>query len=118
MTEPLDGPRGATQARPRAKEEDVATALAAHLGEGHALRHDPPALAALMAGIAAAPEPEGADETWMDLIVPAPRAPAPNEVSVYRTSIKLRNERHDLVVSLYDVASGKILASKVEVPER
>lgn len=48
----------------------------------------------------------------------APRAPAPNEVSVYRTSIKLRNERHDLVVSLYDVASGKILASKVEIPER
>ena len=76
MTETLDGPRGANQAYTRQQEEDVARALAAHLGEGHALRHEAGALAALMAGIAAAPDPEGADETWMDLIVPPPRAPA------------------------------------------
>ncbi|MEM8933107.1 MAG: hypothetical protein AAGE94_18110, partial [Acidobacteriota bacterium] len=48
----------------------------------------------------------------------AQRAPAPDAVSPYETTIKMRNERHDLVVSIYDVASGKILAAKIEVPAR
>ncbi|MEM6793632.1 MAG: VWA domain-containing protein [Acidobacteriota bacterium] len=38
--------------------------------------------------------------------------------TVYETSLKLRNQRHDLVVSIYDVASGKILSTKIEVAER
>ena len=42
--------------------------------------------------------------------------PAPDAFTVYETEIKMRNERHDLVLSLYDKASGKILSAKLEVP--
>ena len=33
----------------------------------------------------------------------------------YETSLKLRNDPHDLVVSIYDRASGKIMSTKVQV---
>ena len=46
------------------------------------------------------------------------RQPADNAMTVYETEIKIRNERHELVLSLYDKASGKILSTKLEVPAR
>ncbi|MEM8934719.1 MAG: VWA domain-containing protein [Acidobacteriota bacterium] len=48
----------------------------------------------------------------------AEEPPAANDWTVYRTELVMRNRAHDLIVSLYDVASGKILASRLEVPER
>ena len=32
----------------------------------------------------------------------------------YETTVAMRKRRHDVVVSLYDVASGTILSSKLE----
>ena len=44
--------------------------------------------------------------------------PDPGEFTLYTNELKVRNERHDLVVSLYDKASGKILSAKLEIPAR
>ncbi|MEM9557883.1 MAG: VWA domain-containing protein [Acidobacteriota bacterium] len=44
------------------------------------------------------------------------REPAEGEFALYETEMKMRKDRHDLVVSIYDRLSGKILSSKVEVP--
>ncbi len=41
--------------------------------------------------------------------------PKEGEMRRWETSLTLRNERHDLVVALYDTASGAILTSKLEV---
>ncbi len=46
----------------------------------------------------------------------AKEQPAEDAFTVYETEIKMRNERHDLVLSLYDKTSGKILSTKIEVP--
>ena len=47
-----------------------------------------------------------------------PRVPEQDAFKLYETSITLRNGRHELVLSLYDKPSGKILATKLEVPAR
>ena len=63
------------------------------------------------------------DETGTSTDIPvipmslkAKAEPTSDDFSIYETEIKMRKERHDLVVSLYDRISGRILASKTEVP--
>lgn len=55
-------------------------------------------------------------------VVPLRLAPATlpgeNEVARYRTKLKLRKKKHDLVVSLYDRPSGSIMTRRVEVHPR
>lgn len=41
--------------------------------------------------------------------------PAEGELRRYDTTLRLRKKKHDVVVSLYDNASGKILATRLEV---
>ena len=41
--------------------------------------------------------------------------PEAGRFTVYETQMKVRKKRHDLVVSLYDKPSGKILSTKVEI---
>jgi len=41
--------------------------------------------------------------------------PAAGATASYSTQVKMRKKRHDLVVSLYDVASGKILSNRLSV---
>jgi len=41
--------------------------------------------------------------------------PEPGRFTLYDTKVKIRKQKHDLVVSLYDVASGQILSAKVEL---
>lgn len=41
--------------------------------------------------------------------------PTADDFTVYETSMKVRRRKHDLVVSLYDKLSGKILSSKVQI---
>ncbi|MDA8017017.1 MAG: VWA domain-containing protein [Thermoanaerobaculia bacterium] len=43
------------------------------------------------------------------------RPPRQGEALPYETAIKMRNQAHDLVVSIYDNASGRILSAKLEV---
>ena len=50
----------------------------------------------------------------------SPRVPAPGEVAFmpFETRLRMRNKPHTLVVSLYDVPSGKILTGRAEVQKR
>ncbi|MEM7350739.1 MAG: VWA domain-containing protein [Acidobacteriota bacterium] len=41
--------------------------------------------------------------------------PEGDKVTVYETAMKIRKKKHDLVVSVYDKPSGRILSTKVEV---
>jgi hypothetical protein len=50
--------------------------------------------------------------------VKAPRQPTESDFSVYETKIKLRRKKHDLVISLYDKPSGRILSAKLEIDPR
>lgn len=43
--------------------------------------------------------------------------PTAGSIKPWETKLKMRTKRHDLVVSLYDKPSGKILSAKVEVPQ-
>ena len=47
----------------------------------------------------------------------APRAPKADEIAFvpFETKLRMRNKRHTLVVSVYDVASGKILTGRAEI---
>lgn len=47
--------------------------------------------------------------------VRAQRQPEADDFSVYETKIKLRRKPHDLVISIYDKPSGRILSAKLEV---
>ena len=49
----------------------------------------------------------------LPLVLDAP--PEEGQVQRYETSLKLRRQKHAIVVSLYDVASGLILSTRVEV---
>lgn len=51
------------------------------------------------------------------LVFQGKNPPQPNSIKPWETILKMRTKRHDLVVSLYDKPSGKILAAKVEVPK-
>lgn len=42
-------------------------------------------------------------------------SPREGELRRYDTTLKLRNKKHDVVVSLYDIASGKILSARLAV---
>ena len=41
--------------------------------------------------------------------------PEAGQFTVYHTQLKIRKQKHDMVVSLYDKPSGKILSTKIEV---
>ncbi len=41
--------------------------------------------------------------------------PESGKVTVYETTVKVRTKKHDLVVSIYDKPSGKILSTKIEI---
>lgn len=41
------------------------------------------------------------------------RLPSENEVATYETRVKMRKQRHDVVVSLYDRLSGKLLSTRL-----
>nr|HRC87312.1 VWA domain-containing protein [Thermoanaerobaculia bacterium] len=43
------------------------------------------------------------------------KAPDPGSHIRYNTSVKLRKKKNDLVVALYDVASGKLISNRVQV---
>lgn len=43
------------------------------------------------------------------------REPRADDVTIYETKLKLRRKKHDLVVSLYDKPSGRILSTKLEI---
>lgn len=51
------------------------------------------------------------------LLVQGKEAPRPGAIKIWENKLKMRHKRHDLVVSIYDKASGKILSAKVEVPK-
>lgn len=50
----------------------------------------------------------------------APRAPTAEEQAFvpYKTQLRMRNKKHTLVVSVYDLASGKILTGRTQVLKR
>lgn len=52
----------------------------------------------------------------LELVLKAP--PKEGEIRRYETAVKLRKQKHDVVVSLYDTLSGKILSSRLEVDPR
>ncbi|MEM7586870.1 MAG: VWA domain-containing protein [Acidobacteriota bacterium] len=41
--------------------------------------------------------------------------PEPGKGTIYETKLKVRKKKHDLVVSLYDKPSGRILSTKLEI---
>lgn len=47
-----------------------------------------------------------------------PGPPPEGKFVPWKTELKMRNMRHDLVVSIYDKASGRILSTKLVVPEK
>ena len=47
--------------------------------------------------------------------VRAPRQPTETDFSIYETRVKLRKRPHDMVVSIYDKATGTILSAKLAV---
>jgi len=49
------------------------------------------------------------------LKINARRPPGPGETSTYKTQIRVRNKKQDLVVSLYDNATGQIFTSRMSV---
>jgi len=44
--------------------------------------------------------------------------PDPGDFTIYKTEVKMRKRKHDMVVAIYDKASGKILSSKITVDPR
>lgn len=56
-----------------------------------------------------------ADIPVIPLVMQSERLPAEGDLTRYQTSLKMRKRSHDLVISLYDVATGKILSTKLEV---
>jgi VWFA-related protein len=56
-----------------------------------------------------------ADTPVIPLVLQVAERPAPGTVLRYETSLKLRRKPHDLVVAVYDLASGAILSSALEV---
>lgn len=54
----------------------------------------------------------------MSLLLKTPTMPAANSFTVWEHTLRMRNKKHQLVVSLYDKASGKILSAKVDVPAK
>lgn len=61
---------------------------------------------------------ETADIPVIPLQLTAKSPPTDGEMLPYETALKMRNKRHDLVVSIYDNASGRILSAKLEVREK
>lgn len=60
---------------------------------------------------------KGGDRSEMQVIpvvLSGTQRPASGQYSIYETAIKMRRQRHDLVVSLHDPLSGTILASVVK----
>ena len=60
---------------------------------------------------------ESAEIPVIPLDLKASRPPVEGEALPYETALKMRNKAHDLVVSIYDNASGRILSAKLEVRE-
>ena len=60
---------------------------------------------------------ESADIPVIPLDLKASRPPLAGEALPYETALKMRNKAHNLVVSIYDNASGRILSAKLEVRE-
>lgn len=58
---------------------------------------------------------ETADIPVIPIELKAARPPQAGEALPYETALKMRNKPHDLVVSIYDNASGRILSAKLEV---
>lgn len=58
---------------------------------------------------------QSADVPVIELPLVLERPPVEGEVQRYETSLKLRRQKHGVVVSLYDIASGRILSTRVEV---
>jgi hypothetical protein len=56
-----------------------------------------------------------ADTPVIPLALQVAERPAPGTVLRYETSLKLRRKPHDLVVAVYDLASGSILSSALEL---
>ncbi|MCH9649056.1 MAG: VWA domain-containing protein [Deltaproteobacteria bacterium] len=57
---------------------------------------------------------ESGDRNEMPVIpvrLAGPEAPQPGQHATYETAIKLRNESHDLIVALYQPASGRLLST-------
>lgn len=55
------------------------------------------------------------DVPVVPMTVALDESPKEGELRRYDTVVKLRRKKHDVVVSLYDVASGKILSTRLEV---
>jgi len=55
------------------------------------------------------------DVPVVPMTVALDESPKEGELRRYETVVKMRRKKHDLVVSLYDVASGKILSTRLEV---
>lgn len=56
-----------------------------------------------------------ADTPVIPLVLQVASKPSPGTMLSYETSLKLRRKPHDLVVAVYDLASGTILSSALEV---
>jgi hypothetical protein len=54
----------------------------------------------------------------MSLLLKTPTMPIANSFTVWEHTLRMRNKKHQLVVSLYDKASGKILSAKIDVPAK
>lgn len=54
----------------------------------------------------------------MPIAIALEAPPQEGELRRYDTELRMRRKKHDLVVSLYDNASGKILATRLEVDPR
>jgi VWFA-related protein len=59
-----------------------------------------------------------ADVPVVPLSVSLPQRPEPGTLVPYSTSIRLRKQHHELLVALYDPASGALLSSRLEVDPR
>ncbi|MCG8462724.1 MAG: VWA domain-containing protein [Holophagales bacterium] len=59
-----------------------------------------------------------ADVPVIPLAFRSERLPQQGERTPYETTLRMRNRQHDMVVSLYDKGSGKILSTKVSVGGR
>ncbi len=56
-----------------------------------------------------------ADIPVIPLAIRTKEEPKAGEATVFETALKLRKRKHDMVVSIYDKGSGKILSTKIEV---
>jgi hypothetical protein len=50
----------------------------------------------------------------IELPIVLDRMPYEGQVQRYETQLKVRRQKHDIVVSLYDIASGRILSTRIE----